>query len=497
MVKSIFYALGALAAIVLVGGLIWGWQRATARSETPPADGSPHVVAENTHTATSTVESNRVVLTAAKKEAAKIQVGQVERLALQAQRTIAGRLDYDQDRHVAIKSACDGIITDIRVQPGDDVTAGQIVAVLSSPEVGMSRADVRTKLAAAKLAEARQLWQNAICDGVEELAKMVHEERTPQEIAAKLRDDSLGAFREKIISAYTRARLAKITAMNTREAASQGAIAATVQQQRESEVQSATAALESVLDQSLFEVRQLCKTATADLAQAERLVDISLQQLNTLLGPAAQPATREQFAEDDVESLSLVNLLSPIEGTVEERNLAVSERAVAGEAIFTVANVSQLWAVADVRERDWGAITVGVGEHVQIETPAIADRDFSGEVIRVGRRVDPATGAAPLIARLEAYDQRLRPGLFIRMTIPISAPRQVLCVPEQAVVVHDGQHFVFVAEDEFTFRRQDVEVGETQTGMTEIVEGLTAGQAIATSGVFQLKSELLLAGEGE
>ena len=118
-------------------------------------------------------------------------------------------------------------------------------------------------------------------------------------------------------------------------------------------------------------------------------------------------------------------------------------------------------------------------------------------VLIVGRRIDPATGAAPLVAALQGTDSRLRPGLFIRMTVPAGPPRSGVAVPERAVVVHEGKAFVFVPESERNYRRVDVEVGSTENGLTEITSGLKPGDEVAVAGVFKLKSELLLAGEEE
>jgi multidrug resistance efflux pump len=260
----------------------------------------------------------------------------VRRAPLQSRRTIAGRLDYDQERHVAIKAACDGIITEIMVQPGDDVVVGQTVAVVSSPAVGAARSAVKMRLADFNLAAAEKQWRETICQGVERLVEMIRAGRTPEEISRTLEGNSLGEFREKLISAYARARLGKRVVDNSRDAAQRGAIAVSVQQQRESELLSSAATLESVLDQSLFEVQQQCNAAKAALAQAERQVEISLQELNTLLGPLAAPLTREQVQNADGQLLSNVNLISPIDGSVEERNLSVGERVSAGEAVFVV-----------------------------------------------------------------------------------------------------------------------------------------------------------------
>ncbi len=99
-------------------------------------------------------ETSLVVLTPQELESVAIEIATAVESPIQPTRTIAGRLDYDQDRHVAVKSACEGILTDIRVRPGDQVMSGQVVAVVSSPELGRVRSTVYTRLGELKLADS-------------------------------------------------------------------------------------------------------------------------------------------------------------------------------------------------------------------------------------------------------------------------------------------------------------------------------------------------------
>jgi RND family efflux transporter MFP subunit len=404
-------------------------------------------------------------------------------------------LDYDQDRHVAVKSACEGILTKILVRPGNRVTSGQVVAIVSSPQLGNARSIAAKRLAELKLARTQYQWQKSLCDGVEELVGLIRDGKSPDDIEQRLKNEALGEYREKLVTAYTRSRLATQLAASSRDAASRGAVSGRLQQQRESEQQASEAAVSAVLEQSLFEAKQLCKVSEAKLADAELQLEISLQELNTLLGPAAKKVTVADIGKENSSLLSEVSLVSPIDGTVEERLLSATERVSAGDTIFTIADTTRLWAVADIRERDWSAINVDVGQEVRVTMPAIPNEVYQGRILIVGRRIDPATGAAPLVAALQGSDSRLRPGLFIRMTVPAGPPRSAVAVPERAVVVHEGKAFVFVPENEHNYRRVDVEVGSTENGLTEITSGLQPGDEVAVAGVFKLKSELLLVGE--
>ncbi len=458
----------------------------------------PEDVSENTAAVVDNQKQTTLVtLPQQKLESAGIQVATARESTLQPTRTIAGRLDYDQDRHVAVKSACDGILTEMLVRPGNRVIAGQVVAIVSSPQLGNARSIAAKRLAELKLARTQFHWQKSLCEGVEELVSLIRDGKSPHEIEQRLKNEALGEYREKLVSAYTRSRLATQLAVSSRDAALRGAVSGRLQQQRESEQQASEAAVEAVLEQSLFEAKQLCKVSEAKLADAELQLRISLQELNALLGPAAKKVTVADLGKENSNLLSEVHLVSPIEGTVEERLLSATERVSAGDTIFMIADTTHLWAVADIHEQDWSAINVDVGQKVLVTTPAIPHETYDGRILIVGRRIDPETGAAPLIAALQGSDSRLRPGLFIRMTVPTGPPRTAVAVPQQAVVVHEDKSFVFVPESERNYRRVDVEVGSTENGLIEITSGLKPGDQIAVAGVFKLKSELLLAGEEE
>jgi len=113
-------------------------------------------------------------------------------------------------------------------------------------------------------------------------------------------------------------------------------------------------------------------------------------------------------------------------------------------------------------------------------------------VYYVGREVSPVSNAVPLVASLDNPDGRLRPGLFVRVAIPLEEQSEVLAVPEQAVMEHERRRFVFIEEGPGKYRRADIKTGRESEGWVEIRSGLKAGDRVVTEGAFILKSELLL-----
>ncbi len=483
---------GIVAVILLGLGAAWVWWPAASEEPTATDQYSPVL--------------DRLTLSPEQVRLANLLVEPVKRQTLQPTRTIPGRLDYDQDRHVEVKAACSGVITEMLVRPGDSVKAGQTVAIISSPEVGAARAEILQRQTALELARTQQQWKAATCTGVETLVKLIRDRADPETINRKLEGEELGDYRQRLVTAYEQLRLAEQMSANIRDAAVAGAVAGKLGQQRETARRSSEADVAAAAEQSLFEARQRCKQADADLKFAERQLTISCQKLRTLLGPASREVVDEApvaneladaDAEDAAERLSEVRLSAPIDGAVEERMLTASERVAAGQSLFIIADTSRLWAVADIRERDWETIAIQSGQEVRVESPALPDQIYPARVLFVGRTVDPLTGAAPLVAQLDATDRRLRPGLFIRMTAPVGEPVDGLFVREASVVVHEGQHFVFTPSGDNAFRRVDVQIGRTINGWTEILAGVSEGERIVDEGAFLLKSQLLLSGEEE
>ncbi len=458
----------------------------------------PTVTPEGTpHSDLAPVDADTVILTPEKIASGLIQVTEVQRNAVQSTKTLPGRLVYNQERHVDVKSACEGILVTMPLRPGEPVRAGDVVAVVSSPEVGNARALVRAHAADEQLAAQKLKWLQELDQGVQRLVQMIRAADSPASIQSQLASESLGRYRERLVEPYTRSILASQVAANSREAASMGAIPGRIQQEREREFRSAQASLESALEQSTFDARQECDQARAKWEQARERWEVSRQELQALLGPASDTLPVDATGPNSPTSLSQVMLRAPLDGTLEARMLAVGERVAAGQTIVTVADTSRLWVEADVREGDWAAMDVQVGREVLVATPAIPDATFKAQVVVVGRFVDASSGAVPLTSCLLQNDPRLRPGMFVRVEVPYGTPRKSLTIADAAVVVHDGQSFVFLQTGENTFRRVDVETGETHEHRVEIRGDLHEGDPVVVQGAFQLKSELLLAAEEE
>lgn len=429
-----------------------------------------------------------VQLSDAKRQAVGLRVAPVEARLMHHVHTVPGRVHYDDTRHVEIKAATDGVLTRILVKPGDQVTAGQTLAILSSPEVGTARADVLQRLSELELARKSFEWTRQTSEHVAELIAAIESGRPMKELEEEFRERRLGEYRGTLLSAYSRYVLTNKLAERVTSAAESGAVSSRTVIERTSERESAEEILKAELEQSSFDTQRASESAQAQLQDCQRRYDIARQHLTTLLGyedlGMDQPFT--------TTGLSLVEMRAPFAGTIEERVFGITERIRRGDRQFVLADTRQLWIAADLREADWQALMLQPGQGLAVESPALPGKQLEARLYYVGREVTPESNAIPLVATIDNSDGMLRPGLFVRVSVPLEVSSEVLAVPRGAVVEHERRRFVFVEELTGSYRRVDVRTGREEPGWIEIRSGLKLHDRVVIEGAFALKSELLL-----
>lgn len=186
-------------------------------------------------------------------------------------------------------------------------------------------------------------------------------------------------------------------------------------------------------------------------------------------GPADGASTRVVFR-------------SPVSGTVASRDIAPGQYVTAGSsnALMTIADLSHVWLVAQVAERD--APSVHIGDIAAVTTPAFPGRTFEARIENVGAELDPVTHRLPVRATVLNPSGELKPQMFASFSIQGSNPRSALLVPSSAVI-HEGESArVWVAGRGGLLWSRDVRVGDSANGFDSIVSGLKPGERIVISG---------------
>jgi cobalt-zinc-cadmium efflux system membrane fusion protein len=217
---------------------------------------------------------------------------------------------------------------------------------------------------------------------------------------------------------------------------------------------------------------------------------------------AARDAVR-LFGKSDAEVAQIVAqrsadsklvVPSPIDGRITARNAAPGLYVQPGNAPapYTVADIGTMWMLANVAERDSPAFQVG--QPVQVKLDAFPGRVFDGRITTIGATVDPITRRVLVRSEVRDPQHELRSGMFANFVIRVSAPTHSPGVPVDGVVREgDGAMTIWVTADRRHFTRREVKLGIQRQGYWQILDGVHAGELVATEGALFLSNELAIA----
>lgn len=246
--------------------------------------------------------------------------------------------------------------------------------------------------------------------------------------------------------------------------------------------------------------------ARAELDRAERLLEAkavskrehahALANVNAATAELEQAKAEFTRASEFLEHLSVphdshedIVVYSPISGIVLKRNVSVGTVVSEATDLMVVANLSTLWAIAQVPEKQ--AAVVRVGQGVSVELPAFNNARFSGRIVHIGDSLDPETRTVQVRCMIQNPRGNLRPEMFATVHISSGASASAITIPRDSIFEVDKEKVVFLPAGEGKFEKRKVETGRDIGDRVEVLAGLKAGDKIVTHGGFFIKSEFL------
>jgi cobalt-zinc-cadmium efflux system membrane fusion protein len=234
--------------------------------------------------------------------------------------------------------------------------------------------------------------------------------------------------------------------------------------------------------------RQDLETATTQYREAETNL-ANLRQKLLLLGLSPQ---RINSLNSISQISSEVIVTAPSSGTLTSRSVNTGEVIEANKELMRITDLSSIWVVGQVYEKDLATVRVGSGAN--ITSDAYPARVFRGRVSYVDPKIEPATRTAQVRIELANPGQMFKIGMYVNVAFGAmgAAERTTPVVPKGAVQTIGNQQFVFVASEkpnEFALRA--VRLGSESKGLYLVLEGLNAGERIVTDGSFLLRAEWL------
>jgi Cu(I)/Ag(I) efflux system membrane fusion protein len=218
------------------------------------------------------------------------------------------------------------------------------------------------------------------------------------------------------------------------------------------------------------------------------LIEAARRRLALFGLSAAQIARVEKTGEVERR----VDYNAPFDGYVMELGVRQGAAVQPGTTLFQLADLSTVWIIAEVPERQ--AAWLKPGDSAEVEVPAFPGERFGAQVDYLYPELTQATRTLKVRVVVKNPRERLRPGMFATAHFHGIAQDHVLTVPSEAVIKTGTRSVIIVADDATHFRPALVRVGAEHGGRSEILEGLTLGQSVVASGQFLIDSEANLRG---
>ena len=404
---------------------------------------------------------NEVKLSPEALKAAGIEIEGVTQRPAVATLKVTGTVETNPQQTQSVTALVSGRIQRVAVVIGDRVRAGSVIAVITSPEVAemhgkLREAETRLKLAERNLARLQRA-ENRV--GVLQAKAKLDEAEATLKRTRRLIELGVGAGKD-LIAAEANYKTAKA----------------------EYDFQSNIS-----LNRDVQQAQAEAETARVDV----RHIRQSLVALDAHLSESEQ--------EKPNENISLVNIRAPVSGTVTERLVNAGAGIQPGTPLFTIANISTVWVIANVPEAQVGSLHVGTPAELR---SAALGNPLAGRVNYIDPKLNEETRTARVRIEMANPGERLKAGMFVEVGFQTSTTPgagEELMVPSSAVQRIGDRNVVFIPKQgaEGTFEARDVELGGEVEGYHRVLSGLKLGEQVVAKGSFTLKTQLMKGGLGE
>ena len=193
------------------------------------------------------------------------------------------------------------------------------------------------------------------------------------------------------------------------------------------------------------------------------------------------------------KAIATFAVVAPIGGVIAERNVVLGETVEPSKVIFKVLDPSVVFVEGDAFEESLRELKPG--QNVRIRLSSYPEEVFAGKISRFSPIIDPQKRTLRLAVEIANSSGKLKPNLFSEMSIVVGGGGEVLAIPIEALIISEGENFVFV-EEKGSFRRADLVLGARDDRFVEVKKGLLPGDKVVTDGKQQIYTKSLMARGG-
>lgn len=240
---------------------------------------------------------------------------------------------------------------------------------------------------------------------------------------------------------------------------------------------------ELLFDQKIGSQKSLLE-ARADYQKALAGLDAEDKRIHSI------GISEEEMDSDEKNNHTsgILAIKAPIDGVIVERNVVIGELINPERNAFKILNNASLWVDGQIYEKDLQAISGKPS--VQFKTASYGNDIFTGKLMYIGEVVESESRTIKVRAVINNHKGKLKPEMYGEMMIPVNKNITGIVVESESVVRENNSDYVFVAVNDTSFEKREVETGFTSGGKIEIVDGLKEDERIVSKGTFFLRGEL-------
>ena len=222
-------------------------------------------------------------------------------------------------------------------------------------------------------------------------------------------------------------------------------------------------------------------------ASAQYLSSLGAQGSRQRLENLNVPAEVINEIERSHKAATSIVWTAPRAGIITERNVVEGMKAAPGDVLFRLADISTVWALIDVTERDLPMIEVG--QAVTIRARGYVDRGFTGKLAVIYPQINKETRTTRVRVELANPDGILRPDMYVDAEIATGTQTPVTAVPMSAVIDSGTKQVVIVDKGEGRFEPRPVTLGQRNADFAEVKEGVAPGDKVVVAANFLIDAE--------
>lgn len=305
------------------------------------------------------------------------------------------------------------------------------------------------------------------------------------------------AYRQVVITALVAGRMSRVNA-ELGQLVRRGDLLAEVYSPELAEAQRAYLSQQADLqahEQQLARTERLVGIGATSRQELERahaehtMLTSSVAGARSRLELFSMSADQVTRLSSSTQMTSTFDVRAPSEGVVTSREATVGANVQAGSPLFTIANLSTVWVVGSLYEKDFALVRVG--SPLRMTVPAYPGLELRGTVSYIDPQVNRETRTARVRAEMPNAGGRLRLGMYADLHIGTTSATPVALIPRGAVQTIGQQSVVYVADTntQGRFVERAIQIGAASDGRVEVVSGLSPGELVVTEGSFSLRAE--------